>query len=354
MGKVIELNPGDFGEAEASPPAAGKIIQLAPSDVEEILPASVDVGPEARRAAVGKAPEPRVQSDSELGLDTGAVSDVYVSPLVAKMFPSVAAELKKTPTNAAEASKRAEIAKLVSAQQDLNEVGRGVGAMALTGPVAQAGAAMGKAAKLSDAAANVVGGAVAGGAATGVTEGKIENIPAGTALGGALAGVSDLMGFIANRVSLSNAAKSFVAGRSKDAKEVAKFAQTDVADVLKKYEIGNVKSPQVAGEAIEASIIRAEATKKRALEAARNAGRDMRPEYLKTHPLAKQAMAEFDKAESELQILKALQPVAKRVAAAQAVKPTMMSRIGAGAGKVAKLALPAAAAGGAYQMFSGK
>lgn len=306
-------------------------VKIDAKDIE-----SVDAGPEARRVAASKAPGERAYTDEELGLDPGAVKSVYVSPLVAKVFPSVAAELNRQPTNAAESAQRAKVADLVQAQKGMDAASRGVGALALAGPLGEAGKAMGEAAGLGPKLANVIGGSAAGAGSTAVATGDVKDAPVGAALGGAFAGVSDLMKFVAQRSALSGAVKDVAKAGGKKLAEATNL--DEVAHVVKKYGLASVSRPQVAAEAIEAGISRAEDSAKRALTAAQNAGRDLRPDMLRTNELSKQAMKEHDLAVKEVETLKAMLPAAKKLAAASAIKPSMLVQVGTNAAKAAKIA----------------
>lgn len=337
--------------------AAGVEYEDAPSNVIDAEGVDyepvIDAGPEARRAASGAPAGPKSYTDAELGLDPGPVKTVYVSPLVQKAFPSVAAALAKQPTNATEAAARDRVARLVAAQNSVDEAGRTVGGMAAGGAVAQAGKAMGTAAGLGPKVANVVGGSLGGATASTIADKSLEHTAEGAAAGAAFAGMSDLMGHLVKRVGAASAAKSFGnAAKGKNAEKLAEQAHSDVANVVRKYEIESVKNPQVAKEAIESGIKRAEAVKADALKAAQEAGRDTRPEFLDKNPLAKDAMKTFRQAEKELEVLNALRPIATKIASAQQLRPTLLSRIGNGAARVAKTAIPATVGAGVYHALT--
>lgn len=380
MGEIIDA-AGVETEAHSEPTV------IDAEGVDYIDAGAVDAGPAARRAASGMAPGPKSYSDEQLGLDAGPVATTYVSPTVRKLFPTVAASMEKMPANAAEAAEKARIAKLVGAQQSIDTLGRTVGTMALTGPAVAAGKAGAAFLGAGPRLATLVGGASAGAGAGAVADRSVKGAVTGAAVGGALpalVGASDLMRFVARR----GIAKGFA--RAKGGEEGAALLGKEYENVINKYEIAGVKNPVVAKESIQASIAKAEAAKKLAQESIASAGglagkgqgkwqpseddikfaeklkmpleqyRDiMAKRTLAQHKViesphaVKAAEDTLKQAEHELEILRTLQPIANKVAAAHALKPTMLERVGTGAKKVAKFAVPAAAGGAAYKMLTG-
>ncbi len=354
--------------------------------VDDKAPAT-DKGPVGRSIEAGKGMQSKAASDEALGLDTGPVNTIYVSPLVRRMFPSVAAELDKQPTNAVESKRKAELSKLVDAQTGLNEASRGVGALGAAGPLAAGGEALGAAAGLGKAAGRLLGGSLAGAGTTAVSEGNVKHAAEGAAVGAVLTGASDLMNFLVKRADIAGSARSFA--RAKGGEEGASLLAPEVDAVVKKYNLASVKQPKVALEAIEAGITRAESAANRAREALSKSGNvigkgvgtwEPGPEDLKfaekqrmsvekyreymtkltakqrsggaggvSDALAAQATEALKQANSEIEILKKLQPVAKKVAASAALKPTMMERLGSAASK----AVPFAGAVGLGHILGG-
>src|SRR5258708_4883761 len=115
MGQIIKLGAGDVEAvtptASTLPGRSHNVISLNADEVEPVAP--TDMGANARRALAGKAPGEQQHSDAELGLDPGAVNDIYVNPLVARAFPSVADAMRKQPSTAAESASKAKLAGLV-------------------------------------------------------------------------------------------------------------------------------------------------------------------------------------------------------------------------------------------------
>ncbi len=112
----------------------------------------------------------------------------------------------------------------------------------------------------------------------------------------------------------------------------------DVGDTIAKYEIGSVKNPQVAKEAIEASIARATKASETAWDVVRANGTAPKSE------LVTQAFNAMNQANKEAAILRKLLPVANKMVAKASIKPTMLENIASGAKRVLPYAVGAGAA----------
>jgi hypothetical protein len=191
------------------------------------------------------------------------------------------------------------------------------------------------------------------------------------------------MNFVVGRILAPRVARGFA--QAKGGEEGARLLADDVKAVVNKYDIGSIERPQVAKEAIDASIIRASKVRDAAWDAVRKissakgslvgkgvgtwtpseedvkfAAKMKMPldEYravmarrtaaasadvdLSKNPLAVDAVKQANQASMEINVLKQLKGVADKVAAASKLKPTMLERVGKGAGQIAKIAIPAA------------
>ena len=281
--------------------------------------------------------KPKEYSDSALGLETG--------PITHKVTVGDRLGLAATPEESAANRARRPVDPM-----EVDPIAQGIaaelvgqGAGRLVAPVVgAAGPAM----------ARILSGATEGATAAKATG----NSPiAGAVLGGAIPGgkqategLSNAMNFLVNRVASPQVARSMAREGAKDIAE--KYTMPEITAVVRKYKIGSVANPKVDKEAIDASLARAETMRDVAWETVRKTGVAGSGNLAK-NPVAALAMKEFNAANTDAKILTALQPGAKKLAAAWQLRPTMLERVGQGAGKAAKLAAGGAGAAGAYKAY---
>lgn len=313
---------------------------------DDFEPDKTDKGPEARRVQAGKAPGEKEYTDEQLGLDPGAVKEFpedqrsLVNRALNAILPPPKNAATNFPSTGAEALEHNRLAGLGEAAKATSHLGGTVAGLLAATPALKASQEAAGAIGASPTLARILGGAGAGAGTAAAAGGTPKEVAVSAGAGGALAGLSSLMGYVVTNATASKATRELMrAGND----QVKALPMEDVINTVKKYGIENLKNPQVAEEALTSSIARASLRREAASKAMSMSASAGNPRG----QLTKDAVTEFNEANKEVNILKALQPVAKKLAAAAQLKPTMMENINRGVKKVA----PYAAGAGAYKLY---
>jgi hypothetical protein len=218
--------------------APGKTIPAEDFDVDAVAPPQ-NMGPNARRAAAGKPPEPGAPAFLEP--DSVDLRDVERERRMTENNPFAGDPLANMIATGVVGAGAGALA--------------GAGAAALgAGPVVTAGTT----------------GAVAGGTQTAMQGGSAKDIAIGAALGGGLAALPPTLQGAAKRVSertfqeFAQAANG--AGKQKTLAKLEGIGANDTADVIKRYNIPDLKDGAAARAANQAAIAQAGAKMGNALD----------------------------------------------------------------------------------------
>ncbi|HEY6875596.1 MAG TPA: hypothetical protein VI384_04480 [Candidatus Dormibacteraeota bacterium] len=229
---VIAQHAAPKGKRAAAAPAATPADDTFDIDAA-IASAPTDAGPTARRVASGKPPEPAVAPDDSTPLD---LRDVERQRQI---------EAHKARTRAEDPLANDPLALAITG---------GMVAAPLAATAGAGAAALGAGPVLQGLTTGAVGGAVS----TAATGGSPKSIALGAALGGGLGALPPLLQGAARRVSertfqeVASAARG--AGKAKTLAKLEGIGPDETADVIKRYEIPDLKNGAAARAANQAAI----------------------------------------------------------------------------------------------------